>query len=55
MAVVFHYILGFVTSYLGTLFPSMLSMTTVKIGIKESKKKAIGYAAGVSTIEIVQA
>jgi threonine/homoserine/homoserine lactone efflux protein len=55
MGVAFHFILGFVTSFLGTLFPSMLSMTTVKIGIKESKKKAIAFAAGVSTIVIGQA
>ena len=50
-----HLLLGFITSFLGTLFPSMLSMTTVKIGIKESKRKAFAFAAGVSTIVIVQA
>jgi len=55
MGVLFHFVLGFVTSFLGTLFPSMLSMTTVKIGIKESKKKAVAFAAGVSTIVIGQA
>jgi threonine/homoserine/homoserine lactone efflux protein len=55
MGVLFHFFLGFVTSFLGTIFPSMLSMTTVKIGIKESKKKAVGFAAGVSTIVIAQA
>jgi threonine/homoserine/homoserine lactone efflux protein len=33
----------------------MLSMTTVKIGIRESKKKAVSFAAGVSFIVIVQA
>lgn len=55
MGILFHFILGFITSFLGTLFPSMLSMTTVKISIKESKKKAISFAAGVSTIVIGQA
>jgi threonine/homoserine/homoserine lactone efflux protein len=55
MGILFHLILGFITSFLGTLFPSMLSMTTVKIGIKQSKKKAVSFAAGVSTIVIGQA
>lgn len=54
MTVALHFILGFVASFLGTLFPSMLSMTTVKIGIKESKKKALAFAAGVCTIIIGQ-
>lgn len=55
MGILFHFVLGFITSFLGTLFPSMLSMTTVKISIKENKKKAISFAAGVSTIVIGQA
>ena len=33
----------------------MLSLTTVKISIKESKKKAVAFAAGVSSVVIVQA
>jgi len=33
----------------------MLSLTTVKISIKESKKKATSFAAGVSIIVIIQA
>ena len=33
----------------------MLSLTTVKISIKESKKKAVAFAAGVSAVVIVQA
>jgi threonine/homoserine/homoserine lactone efflux protein len=37
------------------MFPSMLSLTTVKISIKESKTKAMAFAAGVSTVVIVQA
>jgi len=55
METVFHFILGFFTSFLGTLFPSMLSMTTVKISIRESQKKAISFAAGVAVIVIAQA
>lgn len=55
MAILFHLFLGFITSFLGTLFPSMLSLTTVKISIQESKKKATAFAAGVSAIVIIQA
>ena len=55
MGILLHFILGFSTSFLGTIFPSMLSMTTVKIGIKETKKKAVAFALGVSTIVIGQA
>ena len=55
MGILFHFFLGFVTSFLGTLFPSMLSLTTVKISIKESKNKAVAFAAGVSSVVIAQA
>lgn len=55
MGIIFHLFLGFVTSFLGTLFPSMLSMTTVKISIKETQKKANSFAAGVSLVVIIQA
>ncbi len=55
MGVLLHCFLGFITSFLGTIFPSMLSMTTVKIGIKSNKKKAVSFAAGVSTVVIAQA
>lgn len=55
MGILFHFFLGFITSFLGTLFPSMLSLTTVKISIRESKKKAVAFAAGVSAVVIVQA
>ncbi len=50
-----HLLLGFITSFLGTIFPSMLSMTTVKISLKEGQRKAVIFAFGVSTIVIGQA
>jgi len=55
MGIILHFFLGFITSFLGTLFPSMLNMTTVKISIKQSQKKAIYFATGVSLIVIIQA
>ena len=51
----YHFLIGFITSFLGTLFPSMLNMTSVKISIKETQKKAIYFSAGVSVIVIIQA
>lgn len=55
MGIIIHFFLGFITSFLGTLFPSMLSMTAVKISIKETHKKAVYFALGVSLIIIIQA
>lgn len=55
MNILLHFFLGFITSFLGSVFPSMLSLTTVKIRMRENQKKAISFAAGVSTIVIGQA
>jgi len=55
MSIVFYFFLGFVTSFLGSIFPSMLSMTTVKISLRDSQKKAISFAAGVSIVVVIQA
>lgn len=55
MEIIHHLLIGFITSFLGTLFPSMLNMTSVKISIKETQKKAIYFSAGVSVIVIIQA
>jgi threonine/homoserine/homoserine lactone efflux protein len=55
MGIIIHFSLGFITSFLGTLFPSMLSMKAVKISIKETHKKAVYFALGVSLIVIIQA
>ena len=55
METMHHLLIGFISSFLGTLFPSMLNMTSVKISIKETQKKAIYFSAGVSVIVIIQA
>jgi threonine/homoserine/homoserine lactone efflux protein len=52
---VLHFVLGFVTSYLGTLTPSMLNMTAVKISLNKSKADAIRFATGVSIVVLLQA
>ncbi len=55
MGFIYHFLLGIITSFIGSLFPSMLNMTSVKISIKETQKKAIYFSAGVSVIVIIQA
>lgn len=55
MEIIVHFFLGFITSFLGTIFPSMLNMTTLKISIRDNSKKAMFFAAGVSLIVIGQA
>ena len=55
MSLAIHFILGFITSFLGTLTPSMLNMTTAKISINRNKKSAIKFAIGASMIVLIQA
>ncbi len=55
MNIAVPFILGFTTSFLGTVFPSMLNMTAVKTSIDKSNKEAIRYAMGVSVVVLVQA
>lgn len=55
MSFIFHLFLGFITSFLGSIFPSMLSMTTIKISLDSSIRKAIWYSIGVSFVVIFQA
>ena len=55
MTLVFHFILGFITSFLGTLTPSMLNMTAAKISLHKSKFDAIKFAIGVSIVVFLQA
>jgi len=52
---VLHFVLGFVTSFLGSLAPSMLNMTATKISLNKGKNEAIKFAVGVSFIVLIQA
>jgi threonine/homoserine/homoserine lactone efflux protein len=49
------FFLGFSTSYLGTVTPSMLNITATKISIEKNKKTAIHFSIGVSFIVFFQA
>ena len=55
MGLIIHFTLGFITSFLGTLTPSMLNMTAAKISLNRSKAAAVKYAFGVSIIVLGQA
>ena len=48
------FFLGFSSSYLGTITPSMLNITATKISIEKNKKTAINFAIGVSVIVLAQ-
>ncbi|MCF6181461.1 LysE family transporter [Lutibacter sp.] len=54
MSITIHFLLGFITSFLGTLTPSMLNMTTAKISLTKSKADAIKFAIGVSLVVLIQ-
>ena len=55
MSLVLHFILGFITSFLGALTPSMLNMTAAKISLNKSKSDAIKFAIGASLVVLPQA
>ncbi len=55
MLLTLHFIFGFITSFLGSLTPSMLNMTAAKISLNKGKNSAIKFAVGVSIIVFIQA
>ena len=55
MMLALHFIFGFITSFLGSLTPSMLNVTAAKISLNKGKNSAIKFAIGVSVIVFIQA
>lgn len=55
MSFVLLFLLGFSTSFIGTIPPSMLNMTTAKISVDSNKPDALKFALGVSIIVFIQA
>lgn len=51
----FTFLIGMIASYVGSITPSMLNITAIKISLESGKKKANWFAAGVSLIVIFQA
>ncbi len=55
MLLTLHFVFGFITSFLGSLTPSMLNMTAAKIRLNKGKNSALKFAFGVSIIVFIQA
>lgn len=55
MTLVIHFFIGFITSFLGSITPSMLNMTALKVSLKHDEKAGNKYGLGVSIIVFFQA
>jgi len=55
MILVSHFFFGFIFSFLGSITPSMLNMTALKISLENGQKELNKYAIRVSVIALPQA
>ena len=55
MSILLHFIFGFFFSFTGSITPSMLNMTALKISLEKNHREANFYSLGVSLIVSVQA
>lgn len=55
MSILLHFLFGFFFSFTGSITPSMLNMTALKISLEKNKKEANYYSLGVSLIVSIQA
>lgn len=55
MILVSHFFFGLIFSFLGSITPSMLNMTALKISLENGKKALNKYAIGVSLVVVPQA
>ena len=54
MNFIIYFILGTIISILGSIMPSMLNLTVVKISIKSGRKEALYLALGISSVLLFQ-
>mgnify|MGYP003624308074 CR=1 FL=1 len=54
MTILLLFIFGFVFSFLGSITPSMLNMTALKISLEKNKREANYYSFGVSLVVFIQ-
>ena len=54
MIFIFHLLFGFLFSFIGSITPSMLNMTALKISLEKGRGAANKYALGVSLVVIPQ-
>jgi len=50
-----HFIIGFLVAFIGSITPSMLNMTALKIRLQNNVKSAQKYVLGVSVVVLLQA
>jgi threonine/homoserine/homoserine lactone efflux protein len=55
MEIILPLVVGFCISFVATLLPGLLNITTAKIGIKEGRRNAVFFALGAATIVFFQA
>ncbi|WP_347173109.1 LysE family transporter [Polaribacter uvawellassae] len=55
MSILLHFLFGFAFSFSGSITPSMLNMTALKISLEKNEKEAQFYSLGVSLIVFIQA
>ena len=55
MSILLHLIFGFFFSFTGSITPSMLNMTALKISLEKSKRESYLYSLGVSLVVSAQA
>ncbi|ARV07002.1 glutamate dehydrogenase [Polaribacter sp. SA4-10] len=54
MILIFHLLFGFIFSFIGSITPSMLNMTALKISLEKNETAANYYNLGVSLIVFIQ-
>jgi threonine/homoserine/homoserine lactone efflux protein len=55
MILILHFFFGVVFAFAGSITPSMLNMTALKISLEKNKKEANFYALGVAVVVVIQA
>ena len=54
MSILLHVLFGFIFSFMGSITPSMLNMTALKISLEKNKKESYYYSLGVSLVVCIQ-
>jgi threonine/homoserine/homoserine lactone efflux protein len=55
VSILLHFIFGFFFSFTGSITPSMLNMTALKISLEKNKRESYFYSLGVSLVVSAQA
>lgn len=55
MVLISHFLFGFITSFVGSITPSMLNMTALKVSLQTNEKAGNKFAVGVAIVVFFQA